>query len=246
MQQPKTILSKTQNLILLLFYRFRFLTRKHIQKLLNHKSHSLVSEWIKGLLEQGYLLAKEKDDPTDIREPEILYLSSQSIQTLKKNKDCSKKVLRNFYREDERSAEFAYKCLKVTDLKLIYKSKYQNTATVYFYTQSDLVNHNYFPKPKPSCYVSLEFKDKITERYFIEVIAPNTYKYQLEYLTKKYLEYLDEGIWQSKTPYPFPTIQLICPDQKTKNTLDKYLEETVYEEYEKNEILFEAITNKDL
>jgi len=242
--QSQVKLTKTQILILYLFYRFRFLTRTHIQKLLSHKSHSLVSDWVSNLRTQGYLLKKAKLDPTDIREPDIFYLSSKSIQVLKNNQECHKKILRKFYRENQRSDEFANQCLNVTDLYLLFTDKYKN-ATLNFYTQSDYIEYDYLPKP--TCYLSIKFpeKRKATKRYFIEVIAPNTYKFILKNLIRKYLVYLNEGEWLEITHYSFPIILLICHDSKMKRWLQRYLKEQVYNEYDEKEILFKIHCIKD-
>jgi hypothetical protein len=123
------------------------------------------------------------------------------------------------------------KCLKIVDIYLHFLAKSQREkTTLNFYTESDLVEFDYLPDP--DCYISIEQLGKRTIRYFIEVVNPDSNKYERVQLVKKYLEYLDEGTWKKATGYLFPTILLYCPDQKTKHSLDKYLEETIYEEYE--------------
>lgn len=232
-------LTKVQKTILLLFYRFRFLTRTHLQNLLNHKSTSRIAVWINDLYKQGYVLKKEKLDPTDVREPEVFYLSHKSIQVLKKNESCDKRVLRKFYREEKRQRDFIYKCLKTVDIFLIFQSKYQTPYTLNFYTNTDLVEFNYLPSP--TCYASIENTGKPTRRYFIEVITPNTYKFVLENLVKKYLEYYEEEIWQSTTHYAFPTILLVVPEERIQNSLQKHLKEKVYDYYGEKEIQFKVL-----
>jgi hypothetical protein len=233
-------LTKTQLQILYLLYRFRFLTRTQIQTLLNHKVSHRIKAWLKDLTEKEFLARIYTPDAKNITKPAIYYLTSKSIPLLKENKDLHKKIIRKFYREMKRSEEFIEKCLIVADIYLHFLSNYQKeNPSLNFYTESDLVEFDYLPNP--TCYVSIEQISKKTVRYFIEVIDSNTNKYQRELLIKKYLDYLDEDTWGTVTQYPFPVILLVTSDQRLKRSLEKHLEESVYEQYEKNEILFKTI-----
>jgi len=51
----KRILTKKQQLILILLYCFRFLNSKQIQEFLRHKDHRRINTWLKDLSEKEYI-----------------------------------------------------------------------------------------------------------------------------------------------------------------------------------------------
>ncbi len=54
MTKQQTITKKQETIISLLF-RFRFLDRAQIQKFLNHKDEARINEWLKDLTEKEYI-----------------------------------------------------------------------------------------------------------------------------------------------------------------------------------------------
>jgi hypothetical protein len=41
------------------------------------------------------------------------------------------------------------------------------------------------------------------------------------------VDYFDENTWQETTGHPFPTILLICPDDRSKRYLYRYIQKTL-------------------
>ena len=136
--------------ILLLLYRYRFLDRTHIQRLLNHKEPRRIKSWLKNLTERniaGRIYSRKLKENT---KPAIYYLATKSRKILLGHPDTSEKVLKRVYREKMRSKKLVDHCLLVANIYFYLNKQTQKTKNkLHFFTKTDLANHYYLPYKKP-------------------------------------------------------------------------------------------------
>ncbi|QQS20169.1 replication-relaxation family protein [Candidatus Saccharibacteria bacterium] len=131
MTLPK--LTKKQQEILLLLYRFRFLNRIQIQAFLEHKDPKTINMWLRDLRDKGYVEWIYSTHFAEKTKPAIYYLGLNGVRHLRtlttKSKDensgemivlpyCPPEELRKRYKEPTRSQTFIDRCVLVADCAL--------------------------------------------------------------------------------------------------------------------------------
>jgi hypothetical protein len=223
--------------ILTLLYRFRFLTREQIQKMLGHKYHSRILSWLTELVELKYI-AKFYDRSV-IGEPAKYYLDTEGRKYLKKVQGISLEPLSRVWREKNYSKQFRTHCLFVAD---IYLSLNDNNMLQKFSTKTDLYGVANLISPLPDAYFIIEDR-----RYFLDIfddIAPIYLRKRI----KEHFQYFNSDEWQDNTDKPFPDIVLVCPNTRIKNHLYFYIQNKIDEDSEISFYLttWEAIKQKGL
>ena len=219
--------------ILLLLYRYRFLTRTHIQQFLNHKNHSLITRWLKDLTDKQIINRIYKKTIPNINKPAIYYLATKSRSILKEQKECNPDLLNRVYREKYRSEAFRQHWLFIADLYFHFqKAAKQNNSTSTFYITTDLSEVAY--APLPDAYIVIKKGNK-TNRYFLDLMD-NRPMFLVRKRVDQYINYCEAGYWQDNYPHPLPKVLLICPTTRTQESLSKYISDQL--EMEDTEISF--------
>lgn len=231
--------------ILLLLYRFRFLNRTQIQRLLNHKNHKRIIAWLNDLTSKNIIGRKYSNKLKENTKPAIYYLATNSRKILLSQPDTNEKLLNRVYREKIRSVKLIEHCIFLADIYFYLTSlTQQNKNKLHFYTKTDLVSHNYLPLPLPDAYIAIK-KGKSMKRYFLDVIDVGTPRFVLRKRISQYSEYYETELWQKLTNHPFPKILLICPDQSIKEFLNRFIPKFLEEEAE-DDILFYLTTKENI
>ncbi|MBU0570169.1 replication-relaxation family protein [Patescibacteria group bacterium] len=218
--------------ILLLLYRFRFLNRIQIQKLLNHKDPRRINTWLKDLTTRNIIGRKYSKKLLANTKPAIYHLATKSRKILLDHPDTNEKLLKRVYRDKTRSKRLIDHCLLVANIYFYLEKQTQKTkGKLHFFTKTDLSNHYYLPYNRPDAYVAIESKDQ-TKRYFLEIIDEGTPRFMLRSKIAQYIEYFEEGAWQKKTGYPDPALLFICPNETIKIFLHKHIAQVLEEEAE--------------
>ncbi len=229
--------------ILLLLYRFRFLNRIQIQKLLNHKDPRRINTWLKDLTTKNIIGRKYSTKLLANTKPAIYHLATKSRAILLSQPAINEKLLKRVYREKTRSDKLINHCLLVADLYfLLDKQAQTNKTKLHFYTKTDLVTHYYLPYKRPDAYIAIESRRQ-TKRYFLEIIDEGTPRFMIRSKINQYIEYFQANTWQDRTNHPNPTMLFVCPDELTKIFLNKYILQMQEEEPEVDLEFF--LTTKD-
>lgn len=220
MQQTKQPLLKQRHTdILLLLYRFRFLTRLHIQALLNHKNHRKIIQWLNELSELGYL---DKREQASVIDPGVYSLSKLSRKYLKDSKFIKHPAqLDRVWREGSYTRAFQDKCVLIAD---IYLSLLQTGGALRFWTKADLYGLEGLIKPAPDAYFIYKAK-----RYFFDAftVAPGKV---LRGRVDRYADYFAGGEWQETAKVEFPDVIILCPSRPSAKSLSRYIREDYSDE----------------
>lgn len=215
-------LTKKQTHILFLLYRFRFLTRNHIQALLNHKDHHRINAWLKDLTEQNYLQRIYELQTFVGRMTSSWYsLLPTSAKVLKENPECDPATIKRIVRKKDYSTEFIQLHLVIADLYFWFRQVQKSEATLDFLTQNELVPYEFLPRPLPNAYVVHTEPHKRKKRYFIEVLDDSLPRFVIRRRLQRYFEYAESGDWEENTKHPFPKILVLCTSERVAKYVHK-------------------------
>jgi len=224
----KNNLTKKQLEILTLLYRFRFLNRSQIQKLLNHKKISRINLWLKDLYDKKIIGRNYSNKLGDNIKPAIYYLKTKSKSYLSDQLKKDDKLMKRIYGEKKRSQRFIYHCILSADFYLNLL-RFSENLQIYFFTKIDLLNYDYLPSYHPDAYVATKNGKRI-KRYFLEIIDEGTPRFVIRAKIKQYLEYYSDNTWQEGTNHPFPKILILCPNDLIKKFLHSFIPRIMEEE----------------
>lgn len=233
--------------IIILLYRFRFLTRKQIQELVGHKYNSRVSLWLDTFTKNDYI-KKYNNNSNNLNLPSIYSLGLKGRSYLKDNKkelNIKIAVLNRIWREQTLSNQFRYHCLMIADIYLALSKTIETTgASLRFFTKSDLFGINELIKPLPDTYFVIQESDGVKKYYFLDIFNYFTNQIKFQKRIEKYYDYYDEETWQDSTDNcPFPEIIFVCSDKKTYGYLNWYLSTKILSE---NDALDFYLTTKEI
>lgn len=108
-------ITKKQETIINLLYRYRFLSRLHLQLMLNHKSPQKINLWLKDLTEKEYIKRIYATKFGDNTKPATYYSGINTIRYIKQNTEVDKDKIQKLYHEKYRTALFQEHCKTVAD-----------------------------------------------------------------------------------------------------------------------------------
>lgn len=221
MEQP--VLTTKQNEVPYLCYRFRFLNRKHVQKILNHKSPSLVKEWLADMTKKRILARTYSRKFGENIKPAVYWLDIKSRNILKANENVIPSLLERIYEEKRRSQPFRDHSMFIADIYLNIRSQAKESGSeLHFLTKVDLEGYKYVYKPLPDAYFVLT-KGEETKRYFLEIISEQVPRFALRKHIEYLLKYFSSGKWEQYSKHSFPTFLIVAPDYVSRAFLSKHI-----------------------
>lgn len=214
-------LTKKQQEILKLLYRFRFLNRIQVQALLGHKDPKTINMWLKDLRAKGYVEWIYSTHFAEKTKPAVYYLGLNGVRYLRKltitNEDGEQlpayppEELRKRYKEPTRSQTYIDRCILVADCALALEreddaSEAKGKKLRYYYqTEADYLlesSYYHFILESELIQPSLVFckdrldkdgkEEKTLASYILEVFDPTLPRYRMKKRLSDYVKYLDE------------------------------------------------------
>lgn len=228
-------ITKTQQQILLLLYRFRFLNRIQLQTLLHNPDIKNINTWLKNLYDKDYIGRIVNTDSKVNVIPTIYYIGLNGIRYLKTRKECEKTYIKKLYKEKGKSKQFIDRCLLIAN---VYLKKYSSSDFA-FYTQSDFKQNAVIRDILPD----FAFKKKDEGRFtVVEMSKENMPRYAIRSRIQNFLTFFTEGEWTTNEKTPF--IIFICPNETMKKYIQRYTR-SVMEEMD-IEVDFNVIAGQEL
>lgn len=254
MKLPK-LTTKQQDIIELL-YRYRFLNRIQIQKLMGHKDKRRVLSWLKDLRDKDYAEWIYSTDFMEKTKPAIYYVGINGVRYLKTVQWDNNGTLAPFYpieevrkryKDSERSRTFIDRSMLIADCCIsLEEANTGNSKTKLHYTyitEADYIdpdsNYHFLAEHetlRPNLYVvkkeeSKEKDESATTNYLLEIFDASLPRYRLRFRLKAYVTYLDDNEWEGEEPQPI--ILLVFPNLNdliyAKRRVKKLLLDTYYE-----------------
>ena len=210
MKQRK--LNQDQLEVLHAVYRFRFGTRSLLATYLNKPNNTSLYSRIRILEKYGYLGRRyEPSYKLAGREAEF-YVTYKGAQSLRSAEliEANDTTLQATYKDKTVSDQY------VQQLTLLFR--FRNLLSSYYdlrwFTGRDTTSLDYFPKNRPTAFISLKVKNKII-RCFVEYIPAGTSINAIRGKLKQYSAYFQQDAW-GVTESPFPKILYIAEDGMTE------------------------------
>ena len=224
-------ITKKQQEILTLLYKYRFLNRVQIQTFLNHKYHKRINDWLKDLNQKEYINRIYSTNFGENTKPAIYYLGLNGIRFLKAQDDCSLEVIQKRYRDKDRSVSFIDQCILVGDMVLqlkeaVLKSKEEGKYELSYQvsTATNIANPEYRFNFLTEIKVDLAIKKKskknssksVNTSYFLfMIISPTLPQYSIRKRIKDLIAFYFNSEWETTIDDNFPEIMIICPTLAT-------------------------------
>jgi hypothetical protein len=195
--KPLPPLTPKQQSILKLIYKYRFLNRIQIQKLLKHKDKRRIISWLKDLRDKQYV--DWHYNPNDFiakSQPGTYYLSLNGIRYLRSLNQYPNEELRKRYKESTHTKVFIDRCILIADCCIALIAKSNDKLWYTFSLPADYTDphdpHHYLGELNPHLYISKHQGDSMTE-YLLENFEQTLPRYQLRQRLIDYVEYLNDA-----------------------------------------------------
>lgn len=204
-------ITRRQQQILTLIYKYRYLNRVQIQTFMGHKDKQPINAWLRDLKSKGYLKWRNYETIEERNKPAVYFSGLGAIAFYKTLDYADQKVIKRLYREDSRSRAFMEKSMLIADIA-IEISKHTEWGTYQTRTQSlpikrssPLYNLQYFYGLYPDLIWS---NDNDIIHYIVFVIQGTLPRFKL----KSMIEEMKKA--QDDKSEIFPWFAIICASQQ--------------------------------
>jgi DNA-binding MarR family transcriptional regulator len=209
-------ISKSQLRLLLIIFKFRFVSSEYISKWLS-KDKSTVYERLFVLEKQGYV-HKDYDSTFHLRQrPAIYSLAPKGIKYIRNNgPNLSEVALRNMYKNRSASLQLVDHSLNIFKLCLLLRDQYPDTFDIF--TKSELSAFDEFIKPRPDLYLRRASKRSTKPSYQLETIEAVMMTWILKKRLQAHQGFLEESdSWDDD----YPALLLICGNNNTEKRIQR-------------------------
>ncbi len=213
MTLPK-ITNKQQEIPKLL-YQFRFLNRLQIQKFLHHKDKRRINSWLKYLTETEYIEKVPKESSFEERTKLTIYRTGiNGIRFLKTLDNYSPEIIRNLYKDKNRSDDFINQSILLADIYIDLQGLKSNGVRFNLTTSSEFARPDspfHFLIDLNPHLVFVKLRNKTKKYYLLEAFEPTLPRHSIRKRLRTYLKFFFSNTWENNTNAPFPIILFICP-----------------------------------
>jgi len=269
MTLPKT--TEKQKDIIDNVFRFRFINRYQIQKIVGHKDSKRVNVWLKDLVEKNYLGRIYSRKLLENTKPAVYYLSLNGIRYLKREKGIKGVYTRKLYFEKNKSDIFInhnlfiaelYTKLSVAHSTIEYGFKFDNFT---FATKSRLSIRKGYRDVKeikdiiPDVHIRIvdimaktkkEKKENGSKDYFLDLFDFHVPGYALRHRVNQYINFYDWEFTKERQElmkmYTFPTILFVFSNPKKIKRIKTYIQDKLYSAGDFDNLTFLLTTTKEL
>lgn len=230
--KPLTIQQLTT---LKIIYKFRFITADLLSKYRNI-SLPTAKESLTILLKSNYIGRHYEKSYKLLGKGARYYLTAQSLKLLRDQEGLNERVLHGRYKDKSATEALIESSLEVFKTALEVRSLYPDTFTIF--TQYELADYSYFPRPLPSLYLKRnELVATKPSTYFIELVGDT----QFFVITKRigqYIEHYESGEWVRGA---YPQIIFRVNTIALKKRIDEYIENLIENGYiDEDELVIRA------
>lgn len=225
METRQRSLNNTQLDLLLTLYSFRFSTRSLLAQYLGIANNTSLYSKLTILTKHEYIAAKY-DTSYKLAGREIeYYILPKGLRALRDSKrlNVTDTMLQASYKDSTVSDDFIKQNLLLFRARNILSGVH---PTLQYFTTRDIQSLDYFPKPRPTAFLSLK-TDQGIKRFFVEYIPAQTPTRTIKNRLKQYSRYFDEDTW-SITDTPFPNVLYVCENGMTEQGVRWHIARELY------------------
>ncbi len=238
MTTSTTHLTPQQLTTLKIIYKFRFITADLLSQY-RQVTPRTANESLATLFKAGYIGRHYDSSYKLLGKAARYYLATQSIKWLAGQAGLNDRVLRARYKDKSATEGFIDSSLQTFTVALAIRSQYPQTFTIF--TQYELADYDYFPRPLPSLYLKrTEPGQAKPNAYFIEIIGDMQFFVITKRLTQ-YIEHVESGEWPGGA-YPQIIFKVNTPTLKKR--LAAYIETLIENgSFDEDEVIFRSVVS---
>lgn len=261
-------ITKRQEEILSLIYRFRFINRIQLQPYFNHKDARRINTWLRDLVEKKYLGRIYSHKLLENTKPAIYHLMNNGIiwirydvgETTTNNGQLDMKYLKKFYQDRKTSRIFVDHCTSIFELYLQLKAaevedkiEYHTETKTERWITKQMDRYEDFNEVKeyiPDLFVEKMVnplsKDITSSTYFIELFDKHVPMYAIRYRISRYIKLKESEDWDDYAGLDgkFPQVLLVFPHQKKINMMNKEIGKMLARSFESEGLMILVTTYK--
>lgn len=240
MKQSDPTLNQTQVDILIITYRFRYVSAPLLARL--RKTHVTTARASLENLYQKKLLNKKYDKSYKLLgKPAAYSLNPKGVKAVANYTDINEKYGHSMYKNASASENFADQNLNILAAYLSLEENYGNTFSIY--TRAETIDfEDDFPKTLPNLFLKRNDSSNELPDYYMLDIIPGTQKNVLYKKIEMYIDHLESGDWQEDE---HPTVLLVLENSYIEDVARKMFEERKDSRFiEDDEILLMTTTRK--
>lgn len=236
MKLPK--LTTKQQEILELLYQYRFLNRIQIQSLMGHKDKKTINMWLRDLKSKQYIdWIYDPDHFARKTIPAIYYVAINGVRYLKTVQATDGTAwypfddVRKRYKEATRSQSYIDHCMLIADCCISLKVKTATNTSDLAYSFVTIADYGHpysdyhflydseLAQPDLCFLKQVRKQDEIVKTsYLLEIFDATLPRYRIKKRLGNYVEFIDQGEWESETGDANPPIILLAC-QKTSDLI---------------------------
>lgn len=207
-RQEKKLIKK-QLALLLIVYRFRFVTIGLVMSYEGQKHHESVRRRLDELVSRGLLFKRTNNHYIIDRRPAEYTLTPAAIPILRSFPGNSERELRRLYARQEASERFVAYSLGLFTIRNELARIYGQRMSFFAKPQLNVDDYDYFPSPLPDAFITLD-STTTRERHFFAEFFDDSLSIGLHgRKIASYMSYKNDGEWDG-TGLHFPTVLIIC------------------------------------
>lgn len=213
-------ITKKQQELLVLLYRYRFINTRQLELLLHLKDKKRMGVWLKDLREKGYVEWIYTASLEEKRKPAVYYLALNGIRYITSLNTYPITEIRKRYKESTRKHDFIAKSLLLVDcaIHLDVRNSSSDELEYTFATRADYVDpesdYYFLTEPKPDLFIEKQEDvagKTITTHYLIHIFDTTTPRYTVRKQLKDYVMYLYDGDWRQELDCDELITHVVCP-----------------------------------
>lgn len=219
-------LLKKQLALLMLVYRFRFVTIAQVMTYEGQKHHESIRRRLDELVDRGLLLKRADNSYIIDRRPAEYSLTPVAISMLRNIPGTSEREFKRLYARKDASERFIACSLSLFDIRNQFARVYGDQLSFVTKPQLKINAFNYLPDPPPEAFMTLEGGTDRERHFFVEYFDDKLSIGLHGRKIARYMSYEQEGDWNS-TELPFPAVLIVCQSQSMLKKAEKrvrYLE----------------------
>ena len=206
-------LNNNQRRILLLLYKFRFITVGLLQEYLGLKYPSTVRNTLSTLCEQGLVACTFDKSYIKLAKSAYYYLDKAGLAIIKEDPDIDEGVLHNYYKNKSISEETRQHTLDMVAACNAIRSSHPDDY--YIFTKYEIASQDEFPEQRPDLYL----KQKKTSAQYLLVLAHDTPPFLTRKRLSQYIEHSEEEGWPDGD---YPTLLFVLKTSSHESQLLDY------------------------
>jgi hypothetical protein len=235
MSKTSLRLNPKQYQILLLAYKFRFITTKLLAGYKQTSTVWTVQKSLTVLVDNGYLYKRYNRLYKIDRKPATYHLSPKALKVLKDNPDLDYAIIHARYKDKSVGQNFIDHHLQIFQTYLDIKQRYPEQFKIF--TKAELRSYEHLPEPLPDLYLAPVNENTSNNDVMIDIFSNATAPYLIRKRIDQLITHYDECDWQED----YPDIHLLVPKISLADSLNRYIAKSKDERYiDKQELVIFA------